>query len=63
MDELQDQHPVRHAVAWIGSYIIAVNIGEYLSKIVMKEAEGGRYRRRPRARRAPREEGPSRREA
>ncbi len=34
MGKLQENHPVWHAVAWIGIYILAVNIGDWLSEIV-----------------------------
>ncbi|MBB1510441.1 CPBP family intramembrane glutamic endopeptidase [Tessaracoccus sp. MC1756] len=34
MDKLQDKRPVMFAVAWIGIYIVAVNIGDWLSGLV-----------------------------
>ena len=34
MGKLQDKHPVWHAVAWIGIYIVTVNVGDWLSEIV-----------------------------
>lgn len=34
MGRLQAKYPIWHAVAWIGIYIVAVNIGDLLSEVV-----------------------------
>lgn len=34
MNRLQENRPIWHAVAWIAIYVIAVNIGDWLSTLV-----------------------------